>query len=90
MDGIVEGTVLRSGDRIRIASQLIYAPLDQHLWAHSYEREVSDVLPSRGRLHTRLQVQSAWRLPQTKAHGSQTGGPWTQQSTKTIYAADLR
>ena len=36
VDGIVEGTVLRAGDRVRIASQLIYAPLDQHLWAHSY------------------------------------------------------
>ena len=44
VDGIVEGTVVRSGGRVRITSQLIYAPLDRHLWARSYERDSSDVL----------------------------------------------
>jgi TolB-like protein/DNA-binding winged helix-turn-helix (wHTH) protein len=44
VDGIVEGTVMRSGSRIRITSQLIYAPADQHLWAHSYERDLKDVV----------------------------------------------
>ena len=44
VDGIVEGTVFRSGRRVRITSQLIYAPSDQHLWAHSYERDLPDVL----------------------------------------------
>ena len=44
VDGIVEGTVTRSPGRIRITSQLIYAPSDQHLWAHSYERDIGDVV----------------------------------------------
>jgi TolB-like protein/DNA-binding winged helix-turn-helix (wHTH) protein/Flp pilus assembly protein TadD len=44
VDGIVEGTVQRSGDRVRITAQLIYAPADQHLWAQSYDRELKDVL----------------------------------------------
>ena len=44
VDGVVEGTVFRSGRRVRITSQLIYAPSDQHLWAHSYERDLPDVL----------------------------------------------
>ena len=44
VDGILEGTVLHSGARVRITSQLIYAPSDQHLWAGSYERDLSDVL----------------------------------------------
>jgi len=44
VDGIVEGTVQRSGDRIRITAQLIYGPADQHLWAKSFEREVTDML----------------------------------------------
>lgn len=44
VDGIVEGTVMRSGKRVRITSQLIYAPADQHLWARSYERDVDDIL----------------------------------------------
>lgn len=42
-DGVVEGTVQRSGDRVRITAQLIYAPSDKHLWASSYERNIGDV-----------------------------------------------
>ena len=44
VDAIVEGSVLRSGDQIRITAQLIYAPRDQHLWAEEYQRYVRDVL----------------------------------------------
>jgi TolB-like protein/DNA-binding winged helix-turn-helix (wHTH) protein len=44
VDGIVEGTVQRSGDRVRITAQLIYGPADQHLWANSFERDVKDIL----------------------------------------------
>ena len=43
VDGIVEGTVQRSGDRMRISAQLIYGPSDKLLWANSYERDVPDV-----------------------------------------------
>jgi TolB-like protein/Flp pilus assembly protein TadD len=44
VDGIVEGTVLREGDRVRITAQLLYGPTDRHLWAQSYERSLRDVL----------------------------------------------
>jgi TolB-like protein/DNA-binding winged helix-turn-helix (wHTH) protein/Tfp pilus assembly protein PilF len=44
VDGIVEGTVQRSGDRVRITAQLIHAPTDHHLWSESYDRELKDVL----------------------------------------------
>ena len=44
VEGVVEGTVMRSGDRIRISAQLIHAPTDTHLWAESYERDLRDVL----------------------------------------------
>jgi TolB-like protein/DNA-binding winged helix-turn-helix (wHTH) protein/Tfp pilus assembly protein PilF len=43
VDGIVEGTVQRSGDRVRITAQLIHAPSDKHLWANSYERDTRDI-----------------------------------------------
>jgi len=43
VDGIVEGTVQRSGDRVRISAQLIYGPGDKHLWANTYERDARDV-----------------------------------------------
>ena len=44
VDAIVEGSVRRSGDRVRITAQLIYAPTDRHLWARTYERDLHDVL----------------------------------------------
>jgi TolB-like protein/DNA-binding winged helix-turn-helix (wHTH) protein len=44
VDGIVEGTVQRYGDRVRITAQLIHGPSDKHLWAKSYERDVHDLL----------------------------------------------
>lgn len=43
-DAILEGSVLRSGNRVRITAQLIEASTDRHLWAESYERNLSDVL----------------------------------------------
>jgi len=42
--GLIEGTVQRAGDRVRISVQLIYGPADKHLWANSYERDLRDVL----------------------------------------------
>jgi TolB-like protein/DNA-binding winged helix-turn-helix (wHTH) protein/Tfp pilus assembly protein PilF len=44
VDAIVEGTVERIGDHARIRAQLIQAANDQHLWAESYDRDVSDLL----------------------------------------------
>ncbi len=44
VDAIVEGTVLRSGDRVRISGQLVDAHTDTHLWAESYDRDLCDVL----------------------------------------------
>jgi TolB-like protein/DNA-binding winged helix-turn-helix (wHTH) protein len=42
VDGIIEGTVQRSGDRVRVTAQLIQVPADKHLWANSYERDLRD------------------------------------------------
>ena len=44
VDAIVEGTVLRSGDQVRITAQLIDAVADKHLWSQSYEGELKDTL----------------------------------------------
>jgi TolB-like protein len=44
VDGIVEGTVQRSGDRVCINAQLIYGSADRHVWAKSFERDVKDML----------------------------------------------
>lgn len=44
VDAVVEGTVARSENRVRITAQLIEAASDRHLWAKSYERDSRDVL----------------------------------------------
>jgi TolB-like protein/DNA-binding winged helix-turn-helix (wHTH) protein/Flp pilus assembly protein TadD len=44
VDAVVEGTVLRSGEQVRITAQLIQASADTHLWADSYEGNLSDTL----------------------------------------------
>jgi eukaryotic-like serine/threonine-protein kinase len=44
VDGIVEGSVTRSANRVRITAQLIQAHTDQHLWAETYERDLRDIL----------------------------------------------
>jgi eukaryotic-like serine/threonine-protein kinase len=48
VDGIIEGSVLRSGDRVRITAQLVAASSDAHLWAQDYERDARDVLSLQG------------------------------------------
>jgi TolB-like protein/DNA-binding winged helix-turn-helix (wHTH) protein/Tfp pilus assembly protein PilF len=50
VEGVVEGSVVRSGGRVRITAQLVHAPTDRHLWAHSYERRLEDVLTLQGEL----------------------------------------
>ena len=44
VDAVIEGSVLRSGDRVRVTVQLIEAATDRHLWAESYERDLRDVI----------------------------------------------
>jgi len=44
VDAVIEGSVLRSGDKIRISVQLIRADTDEHLWSGTFDREVQDVL----------------------------------------------
>ena len=44
VDAVLEGSVMRSGDRVRITAQLIEAQRDRHLWARSYERDLKDIL----------------------------------------------
>lgn len=62
VDGVVEGTVQRSGDRIRITAQLIEAPKDRHLWAESYERDVHDILALQGEVARDIAMQISVKL----------------------------
>jgi TolB-like protein/Tfp pilus assembly protein PilF len=45
VDAIVEGSVMREGNRIRVTAQLIRGATDEHFWSETYDRELSDALP---------------------------------------------
>ncbi len=49
-DAIVEGSVTRAGNRIRVTAQLIRAVSDEHLWSETYDRDLQDVLALEGEL----------------------------------------
>jgi tetratricopeptide (TPR) repeat protein len=62
VDGIVEGTVRRSGDRVRITANLLHAPSDRHLWAATYERNLGDVLALQGEVASAIASQIRIKL----------------------------
>lgn len=68
VDIVLEGSVAREGDRVRVTAQLIDADSDQHLWARSYDRAVRDVLSLQAEVATaiakEINVTMAPRLEQ--------------------------
>src|SRR6266705_3809254 len=73
VDAIVEGTVLRSGHRVRITAQLIDASKETHLWAESYERDLRNVLALQSELAQAIEREVQVKLtPQERAHLAQT------------------
>jgi len=68
VDAVVEGTVLRSGDQIRITAQLIDASTDKHLWSQSYQGELRDTLALQGEVARAIADQIRVNLnPQEQA-----------------------
>jgi TolB-like protein/DNA-binding winged helix-turn-helix (wHTH) protein/Flp pilus assembly protein TadD len=68
-DAIVEGTVFRSGNRVRITAQLIDARSDRHLWARSYERDLRDVIALQDEVARDIADEVRVKLtPQERAH----------------------
>ena len=69
VDGIVEGSVLRAGNRVRITAQLIHASTDQHLWAETYEGDLGDVLKLQSNVAPAIADQVRAQLtPQQQTH----------------------
>lgn len=50
VDAVLEGSVRRSGDRVRITAQLIDCRSDRHLWSEAYDRELTDVFEVQGEI----------------------------------------
>jgi TolB-like protein/DNA-binding winged helix-turn-helix (wHTH) protein/Flp pilus assembly protein TadD len=74
VDGIVEGSVMRSGKRVRITAQLLHAPTDKHLWAEAYERDLGDVLRLQNEVAQAIVLQVRAQLtPQQQARFRSAG-----------------
>ena len=68
VDGVVEGSVMRSGNRVRITAQLIHADTDEHIWGETYERDMGDVLRLQAEVAQTIAQQVRVQLtPQQKA-----------------------
>jgi TolB-like protein/DNA-binding winged helix-turn-helix (wHTH) protein len=75
VDAVVEGSVLRSGDKVRITAQLIRAATDSHIWAAAYDGDLKDVLSLQARVaeaitnevKLNLSAQESGRLRSEKA-----------------------
>ncbi len=68
VDALVEGSVVRAGSKVRITAQLIHAASDRHLWAQSFDREMSDVLTVQGEVAREIAERISARLtPQEQA-----------------------
>jgi TolB-like protein/DNA-binding winged helix-turn-helix (wHTH) protein/Tfp pilus assembly protein PilF len=76
VDAIVEGSVIRDGNHVRITAQLIDARVDKHLWAESYEGDLKDVLALQSDVATaiskrlQLTLNPQWRIPIVKPPGN--------------------
>ncbi len=68
-DVIVEGSVQRSGNRVRVTAQLIRAATDKHIWAETYERDFRDILALQDDVASAIAKQIEGRLggPQPQA-----------------------
>jgi TolB-like protein/DNA-binding winged helix-turn-helix (wHTH) protein/Tfp pilus assembly protein PilF len=62
VDAVVEGTVLRSGNQVRITAQLIQAEDDKHLWARSYEGELRDTFSLQNEVARAIATQIRTKL----------------------------
>jgi TolB-like protein/Flp pilus assembly protein TadD len=69
VDAVIEGSVLRSADKVRVTVQLIRAATDEHLWAATYDRELRDILALQSDVtlgiarHVEVAVAGAQSLP---------------------------
>lgn len=74
VDAIVEGSVIRSGQRVRVTAQLLRARTDQHIWAETYDRDRGDILKLQGEVadaiaqQVRAQITPAQRAQIRTAH----------------------
>ena len=84
VDLLVEGSVARAGNRVRITAQLIDGASDEHIWARSYEDKVEDVLALQSRIATAIAAE-------VRGAVSSSAGPGTRRAVDpAVYDLYLR
>ena len=76
VDAVVEGSVMRSGQKVRITAQLIHALDDRHLWSGRYERDLREIL--------RLQAEIAETIA-SQIHKVVEPGPWSPAAVRAVH-----
>jgi TolB-like protein/DNA-binding winged helix-turn-helix (wHTH) protein/Flp pilus assembly protein TadD len=80
VDGVVEGSVLRSGDRVRITVQLVRGTTDQHIWAESYERDLRDLVTLQDEVSRSIAVQIQKQIAPSSSQRLTTSAAVTPQA----------
>jgi serine/threonine protein kinase/TolB-like protein len=75
VDHVLEGSVHRSGERIRVTLQLIDARTDAHLWAESYDRGLADVIEVRQEIASKVGAALRMTVPGLGSQGSTAETP---------------
>ena len=57
VDGIVEGSISKEGDKVRVTVQLLDGPNDRHIWSEDYQRELSGILILQGEIAQAISQQ---------------------------------
>jgi adenylate cyclase len=80
---VVEGSVRRAGDRIRVTAQLIDAPSGEHVWAETYDRDVADVFALQDEISSTIAASLVGDLTRAEAERA------LQQGTDNLEAWSL-
>ncbi len=84
--GIVEGTVLRVNDRVRVSANLVHAATEQHIWGEQYEREFRDILALQSELARTIAERVAVQLtPQERARLTPGAAPAVRPASHELY-----
>src|SRR3984957_14448840 len=75
VEAVVEGTVLRFGDRVRITAQLIKLPVERHMWAQSFEGDLRDTLALQNSLARTIAERIRVTVTQQEQTALQTARP---------------
>jgi TolB-like protein/Flp pilus assembly protein TadD len=75
VEAVVEGSVIRSGERLRVTAQLVHAATDRHLWAETYDRQFSDILSVQSEVAQAIAAQVRVNLSEQDRTRLQRRGP---------------